>query len=182
MKTKSLYIIAASLLFTAGLGVAQTQTPTSPTSQPTPGTNYNTVNPSYGSQINSSAIPDPLRSTLQGNQQYKGWENGQLYFNSSTNQYSLQMPSLNTGTSTNPLGTSPAITPALPTTPTSPVTSPTSPITPTSPVSPPNSPNPMGGLQTTSPTSPVTTPPSTWYRFDQNGKLIPQTNPKPDNQ
>ncbi len=158
MKTKTIYSFAAALLLTAGIATAQTPTPPV---QPTPGTNFNTVNPAYGSQITNTAIPDPLRSTLQGTQ-YKGWENGTMYFNQSTNQYSLQMPA--------PIGTTPAVNPMAPTTPTTPA-----PTTPTTP-------NPMGGLQTqpTSPSSPAVATPVTIYRFDQNGKLIPQS--KPDNE
>lgn len=154
MKTKTIYSFAAALLLTAGMAIAQTPTPPV---QPTPGVNYNTTTPAYGSPINNTSIPDPLRSTLQGTQ-YKGWENGTMYFNQSTNQYSLQMPAA--------ISTTPAVNPLAPATP-----APTTPATP----------NPMGGLQTqpASPSSPAVAAPVTIYRFDQNGKLIPQS--KPDN-
>ncbi|PZR30926.1 MAG: hypothetical protein DI538_21845 [Azospira oryzae] len=158
MKTKTLYSIGAALSLTIGIATAQTPTPSAP---PAPGTNYNTSTALYGTQINNSAIPDPLRSTLQGTQ-YKGWENGTMYFNPSTNQYSLQMPS--------PAGTTPSVNPLAPASPSTPM--PSSPVQGTTPTTP----NPMGGLQAqpVTPGLPTVVQPATIYRFDQSGKLIPQ--------
>jgi len=185
MNIKSIVYFAVASLFTSALAIAQTQTGQAGTTQPTQSSpNYTTVNPTSDmTQVNTSALPDPLRSTLQGDQQYKGWESGQWYFNSTTNQYSVQMPGANPaavnlttttiGTQTNPLGS------ANPTqgSTTSPTANPQSiPATSSSPASPVNplSTTPTTGMQLPSsqPSLSVTTP--TWYRFDATGKLIPQ--------
>lgn len=173
MKKKVLYILTAGLLFSASLSFAQTQ-PTTGNPQTTPSTNFNSTNGSLN-PVNSNALPDPLRSTLQGNQQYKGWESGQWYFNSTTNQYSVQMPQINSTTSTtpNPLGSTTTGTLGTPQS-TSSSTIPTT-TTTTSPV---GTINPMSGLQPQQGTtlSPIVNTQPTWYQFDQTGKLIPKPN------
>jgi hypothetical protein len=187
MKKNTFYILLSGLLLSAGLATAQTQTGTGTSSsaaQTTPvqgSSNYNSANMT---PVNSSALPDPLQSTLQSNQQYKGWENGQWYFNSTTNQYSVQMPSVDTGSPANPLGTNSTV-PAS-TTP----TGQSSPLNGLStPTTNPTNPSALPGAPTTTPVNPVSTTPvsgmqlpgttptaPTWYRFDQNGRLIPQPN------
>lgn len=183
MNIKSLLFVGAASLFSSALVNAQVQTGSpQPTQSSTGSTNLTTPNPSSGmTQINTSALPDPLRSTLTDNQQYKGWESGQWYFNSTTNQYSVQMsganpgvttnPSATVGTSSNPLGTSNP-TQGSSTSIGNPQSLPANPATgsPTNPMST----TPAAGMQlpTSQPTPSVTTP--TWYRFDANGKLIPQ--------
>ncbi|HEY5825607.1 MAG TPA: hypothetical protein VIT44_14630 [Cyclobacteriaceae bacterium] len=184
MNIKSIVLFAAGLLFTSALVIAQTQTGSTP--QPQGSTNYTGVNTSGMTQINTSVLPDPLRSTLQSNQQYKGWEGGQWYFNSTTNQYAVQMPGANPGLTTNPSTTVSAPTNPLgatnptqgsSTSPANPQSLPANPAT-SSPASPPNplstTTTPATGIQSpTTQTSPTPTTP-TWYRFDATGKLIPQ--------
>jgi hypothetical protein len=198
MKIKSIVFFITGSLLCTGLTIAQTQTgsvPQTPSPQTQSGSNYTGGNTSGMTQINTSALPDPLRSTLQDNQQYKGWESGQWYFNSTTNQYSVQMPGANPGVSTNPSST-PIGVPTNSLAPTNPIqgstTSPaTNPLgspltpatsTPASPVNPTNSAGATSPLSTTpatgmqlpsTQTSPSLTTP-TWYRFDATGKLIPQ--------
>src|SRR6478736_1354862 len=116
MNIKSGIFIGALLLSLTAVN-AQVQTGQSQPTQSS--TNFTTSTPTSDmTQINTSALPDPLRNTLQGDQQFKGWENGQWYFNATTNQYSVQMPGTNSnsntsgapaainGTQTNPLGSS----------------------------------------------------------------------------
>jgi len=183
MNIKSLLFFAVGSLFSSSLVIAQTGA----ASQTQSSTNYTGVNTTSDmTQINTSALPDPLLNTLQGSQQFKGWESGQWYFNSTTNQYSVQMPATNSGMSTNPTtGTSQSNSnPVAPSNPTQ--VSPTTPLT-TDPLASPTNP-------TTSPANPTSTTPATstqlpattitpqtgtttaptWYRFDQTGRLIPQ--------
>jgi len=180
MNIKSILSFLAGSLLCSGLAIAQTQTGSTPQTQSNAGVN------TTGSmtQVNTSALPDPLRSTLQDNQQYKGWESGQWYFNPTTNQYSVQMPAANPGVSTNPSST-PSGAPANPLAPANPIQGSTTPpatnplgssLTPASPANPANpmSTTPVTGMQLPSTqTSPSATTP-TWYRFDATGKLIPQ--------
>jgi hypothetical protein len=40
-------------------------------------------------KLNSKDVPNSLRTTLQGSE-FKGWESGSVYYNSSTNEYFYQ--------------------------------------------------------------------------------------------
>jgi len=41
-------------------------------------------------RMNSSDVPAGLRTTLQGSEEYKGWENGTVYYNANTKEYFLR--------------------------------------------------------------------------------------------
>jgi hypothetical protein len=90
---------------------------------------YSVINPNYQSyptsdmkKLSSEDIPPSLRNTLRESE-YKGWENGTVYFNSMTNEYALQS-------------------------------------------------NPVSASHSKSKEKPKTA----WYRFDKNGKRIPDSN------
>ncbi len=51
-------------------------------------------------KVKTSDIPSTLRTTLQGSE-YGGWETGTLYQNSTTKEYSLQLPRSGAGASNN---------------------------------------------------------------------------------
>jgi len=154
MNSKIIFILTLVLTSFTLVQAQVTPAQAAPTQPSQPSTNYTNTNPGQGYSpldISSNPLPDPLQQTLQSNNQFKGWETGQWYYNSSTNQYSVQMPALNTGGATTPTSTS--VPPTNPTT--------TSPPTITS-----------------TPSSNLPTSTTVWYRFDETGKLIPQ---KPNN-
>lgn len=51
-------------------------------------------------KVKTADIPSTLRTTLQGSE-YGGWETGTLYQNSTTKEYSLQLPRSGAGASNN---------------------------------------------------------------------------------
>jgi hypothetical protein len=74
---------------------SQDQQGGSSTSQSTSGTEGTTGSASYQNQrdlvrVQSSDVPASLRSTLQG-AEYKGWENGTVYRNKTTNEYVVEV-------------------------------------------------------------------------------------------
>ena len=89
MKKITLFIAAAA--FSVAVANAQTDSlrntsSGSPTQTPTTYQNYPTKDMK---RVAPNEIPASLRTTLQG-PEYKGWENGTIYFNSATNEYSYQ--------------------------------------------------------------------------------------------
>jgi hypothetical protein len=89
MKKITLFIAAAA--FSVAVANAQTDSlrttsSGSPTQTTTTYQNYPTKDMK---KVAPGEIPASLRTTLQG-PEYKGWENGTIYFNSVTNEYSYQ--------------------------------------------------------------------------------------------
>jgi len=100
MKKITLFIVAAA--FSVAVANAQadslrTTSSGSPTQTTTTYQNYPTRDMK---KVVPNEIPASLRTTLQGSE-YKGWENGTIYFNSMTNEYSYQaQPAAGTNNST----------------------------------------------------------------------------------
>lgn len=46
--------------------------------------------------IRVSDIPEKMRASLDGNEKYKGWEDGQIYFDRSADQYLVHVVEKNT--------------------------------------------------------------------------------------
>jgi len=88
---KKVMLLIACTAFSIAIANAQTDTTTTKsksTQSPTQSSDW--------SKMKSSEIPSSLRTTFQG-ADYRGWENGTVYRNKSTNEYYLEIQST-TGT------------------------------------------------------------------------------------
>lgn len=86
---KKVILIIACTAFSVAIASAQTDTTTNKSRQ---GQTQTSTQSSDWVKVKSSEIPSSLRTTFQGTD-YKGWENGTVYRNKSTNEYYLEMQS-----------------------------------------------------------------------------------------
>lgn len=89
---KKLILVIAGTAFSIAMVNAQSdsiRTKPATTMSKTQSTMYQNYPTRDMKKISSSEIPASLRTTLQGTE-YKGWENGTIYLNSTTNEYSYQ--------------------------------------------------------------------------------------------
>jgi hypothetical protein len=87
---KKLMLNVAAILF-AGTMATYAQTPSSSTpSTPSPSVQQQQPRSGDWSKVETSQIPAPVQQTLRS-EKYTGWENDGLYFNKSTNQYSVDI-------------------------------------------------------------------------------------------
>lgn len=91
---KKTFLIIACTAFSIAVASAQTDTTTNKSRQ---GQTQTSTQSSDWVKVKSSEIPSSLRTTFQGSE-YRGWENGTVYRNKSTNEYYLELQS-NAGSS-----------------------------------------------------------------------------------
>jgi len=103
---KKIILLLVCALCSAAIANAQADSSRTKSSTYSANPNYQSYPTRDMKRVSSSEIPASLRTTLQDSE-YRGWENGTIYFNSITNEYSLQATPSSSGStsSTSAAGT-----------------------------------------------------------------------------